>query len=266
MLPLFLACALFASAEPAHPAAPTAKLTKAEIEKGRAIYLSNCSICHGTTGEGGRGPNLAGGIARHGRTAAEVRRTITKGIKGSQMPAFGYFEPVELNRLIGLVQSLRESHVARETASGDAARGKAIYADQGCSTCHLLGKEGSIYGPELTHVGSSRPLKYLRASIATPSADVPSEYQGVAVTLNDGTRVIGVRVNEDTFTVQLRDLRQRFRMFRKEDVRSVEELKESLMPPFPLPAKDLDDLVAYLASLTDEPPASGPARSAEGIR
>jgi hypothetical protein len=38
------------------------------------------------------------------------------------------------------------------------------------------------------------------------------------------------------------------------------------MPPFPLPAKDLEDLVAYLASLTDEPPASGPTRSAEGIR
>lgn len=90
------------------------------------------------------------------------------------------------------------------------------------------------------------------------------EYQGVIVTLRDGTRVSGIRINEDTFSVQLRDLTQKFRLFQKDEVQTVQDAPRSLMPPYNLPPKDLDDLVAYLASCTAAPPAIRPA--AEGIR
>ena len=112
------------------------------------------------------------------------------------------------------------------------------------------GHGGSTYGPDLTRIGQARPAHYLRESITEPSADIPPQYEGVTVVTRQGTRVQGVRVNEDTFSVQLRDASQKFRSFVKEDVQEVTPVKQSLMPAYKqIPAADLDDLVAYLSSL-----------------
>ena len=81
--------------------------------------------------------------------------------------------------------------------------------------------EGSVYGPELTRIGAGRSAEYIRESIVNPSADIPEEYEGVTVVTRDGKRITGVRINEDTFTVQLRDPSQNFRMFQKDEVREV---------------------------------------------
>ena len=77
--------------------------------------------------------------------------------------------------------------------------------------------EGSTYGPDLTRIGGARSVKYLEESIVDPSADIPADYQGVTVVTKEGSRVVGVRVNEDSFTVQLRLPSQEFRSFVKDD-------------------------------------------------
>ena len=66
--------------------------------------------------------------------------------------------------------------------------------------------------------------------------------------------VRGVRVNEDSFTIQLRDDSNRFRSFRKSDLKELKkEFDVSTMPSYKsLTAVELDDLVAYLASLRGE--------------
>ena len=76
---------------------------------------------------------------------------------------------------------------------------------------------------------------------------------------------LGVRIYEDTFTVQLRDLAQNFRLFQKAEVKSVETAKRSLMPPYNLPPGELDDLVAYLSTLRGAL-SSQDSKQAEGIR
>ena len=62
----------------------------------------------------------------------------------------------------------------------------------------------------------------------------------------------GARINEDTFTIQMRDSNNQFHSFRKADLRQIEkEFGKSLMPSFKdrLSASEVDDLVAYLSSL-----------------
>jgi mono/diheme cytochrome c family protein len=62
----------------------------------------------------------------------------------------------------------------------------------------------------------------------------------------------GARVNEDTFTIQLRDSNNELHSYRKADLRQVEkEFGKSAMPSFKdrLSASDVNDLVAYLSSL-----------------
>ena len=74
----------------------------------------------------------------------------------------------------------------------------------------------------------------------------------MAVTTRDGGTARGLRINEDTFTIQLRDSANHFLSFRKSDLTSLKkEFHESLMPSYQskFSASELDDLIAYLASL-----------------
>jgi hypothetical protein len=72
----------------------------------------------------------------------------------------------------------------------------------------------------------------------------------------DGKEVRGVRVNEDAFTIQLRDMGNRLVSLDKSTLKSLERLTgtsamRSYEPTF-TPA-ELDDIVAFLASLQGRP-------------
>lgn len=179
------------------------------------------------------------------------------------MPSFR-FEGSEMGQLLGYLRSLRTTRVAVEKAPGDAAAGHAIYDKLRCNACHRIDKSGSVYGPDLSRVGAGRSLAYLRESVVNPSADVPPVYRGVTVTASDGSRVTGIRVNEDSFSLQLRNIAQQFVMFDKSEIKEMGERKESLMPPYPnLTPKELDDLVSYLASLRGASAKQGVKKAAE---
>ena len=74
----------------------------------------------------------------------------------------------------------------------------------------------------------------------------------LSVVERSGSEVRGIRVNEDSFTIQLRDAQGRLYSFRKTDVANIDkQAGRSLMPSYKdrLNATDTDDLVAYLYSL-----------------
>ena len=66
----------------------------------------------------------------------------------------------------------------------------------------------------------------------------------------DGKVIQGIRCNEDSFTVQLKDASGTYHSFRKADLTEYErQAGKSAMPAYRLSAAESDDLVAYLASL-----------------
>ncbi|MCC6862016.1 MAG: c-type cytochrome [Bryobacterales bacterium] len=232
-----------------------------DLEQGKAVFRSNCAFCHGLTGRGGRGPNLVSNFNRN------MKEIVRNGIPGTTMPAFRDFEEADLERLELYIRHLSGGDVKPETVDGDPQAGRRLYVRNGCASCHRIGSEGSIYGPELSRIGAARSVDYLRESILKPSLDVPPEYEGVTVVAHDGRRTTGVRVNEDTFSVQLRDLTQGFRLFQKDEVKQVIHESASLMPAYDkLTAQELNDLLAYLKTLRGEIAAGGEAKQAEGIR
>jgi putative heme-binding domain-containing protein len=246
-------------------ALPAAAQDKAEIDKGLAIYRSNCAFCHGIDGKGGRGPDLVSRQLVHGDSDAALNTVIRKGVPGSTMPAF-QFEEEEIARLIAFMRHLRGNAAPAVVKLGDAGRGRALYAKNGCANCHRVGLEGSIYGPELTRIGVARSVDYLRESIVHPAADIPPAYEGVTVVTKDGRKISGIRVNEDTFSIQLRDFSQTFRMFSKDELRQVAYEKNSLMPAYTkLSKQELDDLLAYMVSLQGASKGSD-VKQVEGIR
>jgi cytochrome c oxidase cbb3-type subunit 3 len=149
---------------------------------------------------------------------------------------------------------------------GDPVAGELVYSRNGCANCHRIGNVGSIYGPELTRAGAGRSLEYLRESIVDPSADIADNYGGITVVTKEGRRIAGVRINEDTFTVQIRKPDQAFAIFDKSETKEVIHETKSMMPPYShLSATDLENLLAYLSTLRGDQAAGANATKAGGI-
>jgi hypothetical protein len=92
----------------------------------------------------------------------------------------------------------------------------------------------------------------LRAAVLDPETELPEGFLQIRVTANDGRSFTGVRLNEDTFTIQFRDLNGRVHSFLKSDLKDLQkDTGKTPMPRFVniLSAAETDDVVAYLVSL-----------------
>ncbi len=83
----------------------------------------------------------------------------------------------------------------------------------------------------------------------------------MTITPANGQPIHGVKKNEDLFSVQIMDARERIQGYEKDDVRSVANDTKSAMPvygPDRLSESDLDDLIRYLQTLRGFDPAVKP--------
>ena len=224
--------------------------TPQDVEQGNRLYLTHCSYCHGADGEGGRGRDLTIGQFRLGGSDANLFRTIRNGIPGSEMAPVRATDD-EVWRMVAFVKWLGTATGA-EKASGDPAAGKIAYTSKGgCAACHVVNGQGGNLGPELTDVGRRRGLSFLEESLLKPEADLPVMYRGIRVVTPSGETVVGVRLNEDDISIQLRDTGDNLRSFLKDKVKEIRRDSPSLMPAYGsiLTKKEIEDLVAYLSSL-----------------
>jgi putative heme-binding domain-containing protein len=132
----------------------------------------------------------------------------------------------------------------------------------------MIHGEGGSFGPDLSDVGLRRSSSYLRRALVDPNADVPQSYSAwrsevslpenflyVRLVTRDGQEFAGMRVNEDTFSIQIREATGALRSFLKSELAELhKDFGKSPMPSFAnaLTKDELDDLVAYLASLRAE--------------
>jgi len=233
------------------------------LDKGRHLFETQCASCHGLHGEGGKGPTLAQPTLPRASDEESLLRIISNGISGTEMPP-ARMERKDIELVAKYVKSL--SSRPREHLSGAPERGARIYAEKGgCAQCHMIRGQGGVFGPDLSDVGRRRSPDYLRRSLMDPSADVPQSYTPwraeislpenflyVRVVTRDGQEVAGVRVNEDTFSIQIREATGAIRSFFKSDLTELhKDFGKSPMPSYAkvLTKDELDDLVAYLASL-----------------
>src|ERR1700677_2992978 len=239
----------------------------AAIQEGASLFRANCSPCHGLNAQGGgRGPDLTAGRWVHGSTDADLFRTVTRGMPGTEMPA-NAFDDSEVWAILAYVRSLAPAKTG--AVSADPANGKKIFWETaGCSTCHMVQGSGGVLGPDLSRVGKARSVNYLIDSIREPSKELssgmldpnnhyglPLVYDTVTVVTADGQKIVGVAKNEDTFSLQLIGTNQQLQFFLKKNLREVTHERKSLMPTYSenmLKPAELHDLVAYLESLRPE--------------
>jgi cytochrome c oxidase cbb3-type subunit III len=232
-----------------------------DLQKCKQLFEGLCSDCHGFEGTGARAPSLNRATLTRAQDDDSLRAIIRDGLPDRGMPRVRRTTDNEQRQLIAYVRSL--GRAARAGSSGDVPKGSAVYQRSGCSSCHVIKGEGGTVGPELTTIGIQRGPEYLRQAILDPASTLPKgtqpvpsrnldEFLPVRIVTRDGREVRGARINEDTFTIQVRDSNNQLHSFRKADLRQVDkEFGKSLMPSFKdrLSAADVNDLVAYLYSL-----------------
>ena len=224
----------------------------ADLEIGRRLYNGRCGHCHGQNGEGGRGAVLNAGRFRRGSSDRELFLIVRNGIPGTEMPGAAILPSPDIWRLVAYTKQLSKQGTS-EPSRGDATAGAIVYERNGCATCHSIDGKGGFMGPDLTGIGSRRAVRHLRESIVDPNADIPLDYRSVSVTDRKGANISGIHLNEDEYSVHLRDVNGNLRSFMKGEIAQIALPRQSLMPPFiSLSTVDLENLVAYLSALRPE--------------
>ena len=172
------------------------------------------------------------------------------------MPGIWMLSDSEISQVADYVRSLGRN--ADQNIPGDPKKGQQVYDKGQCATCHIINGHGGNLGPELTSIGTQRGRKYLQQAVNHPGRERPVDAEGfdqflvVHVETRDGREVQGMRVNEDSFTIQLRDAENRFHSFRKGSLKVIRrESGKSLMPDFEesFTPTEMDDLVAFMMQL-----------------
>ena len=221
---------------------------KESIRGGMSLYRRLCGECHALDATGYRGPNLIAYMA-NGAADEAFFQVIRRGVPGTEMPQSNRPDH-EILQIIAYLRNIGSVAPAATAPTGNVANGQQIFTKQ-CQNCHRVAGKGGRIGPDLTRIGAARTQSALVREIRTPHEWIPPAFETVTVVTKDGQKIRGVKKNEDAFSVQVMDMRERIQGYLKSNAEVTLE-KTSLMPAFDakrLPESELADLVGYLSTL-----------------
>lgn len=133
---------------------------------------------------------------------------------------------------------------------GDPGRGQVLFRGKGeCATCHRVNGIGPRTAPDLSFIGAIRTPVSLQRNLLDPgTALLPINKPVRIVTRNEET-IVGRRLNEDTYTVQVIDSQERLRSLKKSDLVSYEISDAPSKQPTTLSSDEVADVISYLLTL-----------------
>lgn len=224
--------------------------TPIDVEDGGRLYRANCAICHGAEGNGIAGIDLGHNKFRRAKDDDDIAAIIRTGIPGTAMPP-NNFNDYQALTIVAYLRSLAAATNAT-VSGGDPARGKAIYEGKGgCGGCHRIRGVGSRNGPDLSDIGNRRLAGEIERALIAPDQDVPEQNRHFRGVTKDGATITGTLLNEDKYSVQILDSKDRLVSVDRASLRESAILDKALMPSYKdkLTSGELADLVSYLVSL-----------------
>ena len=224
--------------------------SSADIEAGVRLYGAQCALCHGPNGDMVNGINLRLGRFRRAITDEDLVRVITQGTGGGAMPPFS-FSAAETTALVALIRAGFDP-AGTAVKVGNIDRGRKVFAGKGgCGACHRVGAAGPRVAPDLSDIGAIRTASSLQRSLLDPNRALLPINRSVRIDTTDGRTIRGRRLNEDTYSVQVIDDKERLVSVLKKDIKSMELGKSSAMASMEktLTADEVADLMGYLLSL-----------------
>ncbi len=212
-----------------HRVIPTAPARPEDVLDFATLYGQNCAACHGKNGSDGAAMNLANPLYQALVDDASLRKWISAGMPGTQMPAFaqsngGMLTDAQINAIIaGMREQWSRPNVFAgaqpppyaQDKPGDPHRGQQTY-QQRCAVCHRQ-ERGQITDPVYLALTSDQALRSIIIA-GNPEIGHPDWRHDAA----GGKSAV------------------------------------------PLSAQDVDDIVTYLASLRNPAPATAGIPSGTG--
>jgi putative heme-binding domain-containing protein len=248
MRPLIAICALLSAAG---TLLAQHEYTPGDVQDGQRLFGGSCALCHGPEGDAVPGVDLGHGKFKRASSDDDLVRIIQKGIPGTAMPP-NNFNDFQAGTIVAYLRSMASSVAASASVPGDASRGKTIFEGKGqCMNCHRVKGKGSRLGPELTDIGANRRAVQLEESILDPDAEILPQNRFIRVVAKDGAATTGRLLNQDAYTIQLLDSRERLLTFQKSNLNEYAFVEKSPMPSYKgkLSTQELADVVTYLMSL-----------------
>lgn len=234
----------------------------AMLERGKALFLTNCSFCHGANAKGGEGgPDLVRSlVVLDDENGERIGAVVLNGRPGTAMPKFD-FSSSQVGDLSAFLHDQVRQAATRGTYAilnilvGDPKAGQAYFNGVGkCSGCH------SVEG-DLAHIGSKYSPVDLQQKFVMPRAGEGSGYNSqvnyapitVKVVLPSGIQYQGRLLHIDDFFVALIDAKGRRRSFTRDGDTPKIEIHDPLQPHNELLSRytdsDIHNLTAYLVTL-----------------
>ena len=220
------------------------------ISNGGAMFRNRCAGCHGPDAHGYLGPDLTG-FWSAGGTDDRMFDIVRRGVPGTEMIGADPLRVLDRDIWQTLAYIRTLSAVPVVVPTGDAVSGERIFRAN-CAGCHRVNGRGGQLGPDLSRIGSARPRGGLLSKLRGSSDFIRPGYEPVTLVTRDGERVRGVKKNEDEFSIQIMDARERLQGYLKANLADFTIDKQSLMPiygPDRLNDRDADDLLQYLTAL-----------------
>lgn len=136
------------SNSPGRPGPDSEVVPPAEILDFNVLFASNCSACHGRKGKGGAAVPLSDHVFLAIADDDAIRRTASKGVAGTLMPAFaqgagGMLTEKQIDVIVNGIRSWAKPDGLRGVTLppyavqpvGDPHRGSDVYATY-CASCH----------------------------------------------------------------------------------------------------------------------------------
>jgi len=221
-----------------------------DIAYGASVYAARCVTCHGAQGDAIGGVNLRSGKFRNAQSDNDLARFIRAGSPAAGMPPFA-LDNAEMTGITAYLRNMNAFDTATVKA-GNAERGRGLFEGKGgCVACHRIGRVGARVAPNLSDIGSQRSPGSLQRSLVDPTSQMMPINRPVRLVKKDGTVVNGRRLNEDTYSIQVIDDKERLHSILKTDIREFTIAKTSPMPSYKstLSADEIADLIGYLLSL-----------------
>ena len=144
-----------------------------------------------------------------------------------------------------MVEQYREAVLLK----GDGGRGGVLFGKL-CASCHALGGQGNVVGPDLSAL-TDKSSQAMLIAILDPNAAVESKYTYYTVDTRDGRNLTGIITEETSASVRVLQANAITETVRRVDIREMKSSKMSMMPEgleMGLTSQDVADLIRFIQS------------------
>jgi cytochrome c oxidase cbb3-type subunit 3 len=227
--------------------------------QGAQLYETNCAVCHGGDGSGGKSESI---ITPNFITMpdADLTKSLHDGTAGG-MPPYAGLGDANIAALVHYMRKLQgqSDTTAATPVTGDAAAGRTLYFGKAqCSSCHMVQGNGGFMAADLTVYGRGHAADAIRKAIVTPDTALAPASRVVEVQTKAGTKLSGVIRHENNFNMDLQTEDGHYHFLVRSDLADVHYTDHSLMPHdygTKLTPAELDNIVSFVIAAGHATPA-----------